>query len=129
MTAPRTYDALETAAAVGLSVSRWRKVWRSFVTRRGFPWPLKGGEILPGCRCSREPFAWSAEAVDAWVAARTSGGLRPTPTPPPAILAADAPPANDRHPFDRPDHTPTPRLARMVARDRAQLHQLMLKGA
>ena len=49
----------ETAAAIGLSYERFRKVRRELIVHMGFPAPVIG------CR-------WEAEAVRAWVRARSA---------------------------------------------------------
>ena len=77
----RALTMAQTAERVGLSYSRFAHVWRALP---GFPAPFRGR-------------SWSAEAVDAWIAARSE-----------PITAA--PPA-------------TPRLD-SVARQRAQLQAL-----
>jgi hypothetical protein len=65
----------ETAAAVGLSYERFRKVWRRLSAERGFPAPLHGRR-------------WDSEAVARWRAEAS----RPTPAPlaPASLPAAQA---------------------------------------
>jgi len=47
----------QTAAAVGLTYDRFRKVWTTWVRERGFPAPFSA----PG-----DAYAWNADSVEAW---------------------------------------------------------------
>lgn len=58
----RKYDAQEVALAVGLSLSRFRKVRVGWTRDRDFPAELNE----PG-----EPIRYAADAVDRWVERRT----------------------------------------------------------
>lgn len=59
----------ETAAAVGLSYERFRKVWPAKVREEGMPMPFSGHH-------------WDAEAIRAWRRDRSQRGA-PTPKAPP----------------------------------------------
>jgi predicted DNA-binding transcriptional regulator AlpA len=52
-----------TAQLVGLSVERFRKVWKGWAQTMAFPAPFRGG-------VGRASYAWDREDVEAWKAAR-----------------------------------------------------------
>ncbi|HUO22188.1 MAG TPA: hypothetical protein VMU59_06700 [Caulobacteraceae bacterium] len=85
------------AAACGYSWERFRKVWR---TLPGFPAPIK----RPNAK-GKGGYAWRAESVHAWIAAREAALGEGRAAPPPANenreprLAHAA--ARQRHVFDR----------------------------
>lgn len=95
-----------TARAVGLSAERFRKVWHTWHQQLGFPAPF----AKPPCS-----YAWRAEAVEEWKAARER-----------AFGAGNSTPANDdASPLYRAGARPSSRLKR----ERAQLMRLMHRGA
>lgn len=77
--AHRLYDADQVAAAVGLSLSRFRKVRVAWTRDRDFPAELNE----PG-----EPIRYAADAVDRWLD-RRARRVQPVPETPPPPAAAD----------------------------------------
>lgn len=112
MTAPLTFA--QVAAEVGLSVTRFRHVWRDWINLRAFPPPFSQP---PGAH-----FKWNADEVDDWKKRRAralgSSGRHEI--------------ANDVHPGDRLPLNPTipiPAPSRALDHQRATLRALMTKGA
>ncbi|TCS14572.1 hypothetical protein [Caulobacter sp. BK020] len=105
-----TLSLSETAFRVGLSDWRFRKVWEKFVSRRGFPSPLR--------QPPESNYAWDTASVETWCARRATG-------------AQTAPADNDAGPTAEP--TPPPALAPhtnpTLQRQRNELAAMMKKGA
>jgi hypothetical protein len=86
-----TLSMTDTAAAVDLSVERFRKVWPSWVKAFAFPKPTP----RPGLTGQRVRYIWEAEAVETWKARRRAALGRDSATPDAAndeALAEASPP-------------------------------------
>lgn len=68
MTAPATLSMSDTAAVIGLSWERFRKVWPTFVRHYRFPQPLE--RPTPGRKVR---LCWDETAVREWWSARQRG--------------------------------------------------------
>lgn len=101
MSDPDSLSYAETARAVGLSIERFRKVWKAWARDLAFPPPFK-----TPCPNGRGTYAWRACAVATWKEGRERAFGQ----------AAPAKPGQER-PARRAD----PRLTR----DRAALAQMM----